>query len=173
MRRIFKIFFFFFLIVIGLSFFVAFRPVQIGGGAYYYVVSSGSMTPALGVGDWIVCTKTSYSDIDVGDIIAFKHPSEPAQIIVHRVIEKNESYLVTKGDACEGKDNFKLPPQNVVGVFSGFKIPYLGTILYMSNHSLIGLVVIYYIPIGLIVAYQVRLLYKNIKGRKAKNPIAS
>jgi signal peptidase len=166
MRYFFKLIFFSFLVLIALSLFVAFRPVQIGGGNYYYVVGSGSMTPALGVGDWIVCTKTNYNNIAVGDIIAFKHPYEPQQIIVHRVIEKSDTYLVTKGDACEGNDNFKLPPKNVLAVYSGFKVPYVGSILYLANHSLIGLVCVYYIPIGLLVTYQVRQLYKYFKAKK-------
>jgi signal peptidase I len=125
------------------------------------------MTPVLGVGDWIVCTKTSFDNVQAGDIIAFKHPSEPKQIIVHRVAEKHAEYLITKGDACEGKDNFQLPPENVLAVYSGFKIPQLGTVLYMANHSLIGLVCVYYIPIGLLVTYQARQLYKYFKAKSA------
>jgi signal peptidase I len=164
MRKLYKISIFIFFILTA-SLLIAFRPSQIGGGAYYYIVSSGSMEPSLNVGDWIICTKTSFSSLNSGDIIAFRHPSEPDLIVVHRIVEKTDTYIITKGDACEGNDNFKLYPQHILAVYTGIKLPLVGSILYWSNHTLIGLITVYYIPIAILLCIQVPRLYRILKSK--------
>ena len=59
-----------------------------------FKVGSGSMEPTLKVNDWILVKKQdSYK---VKDIITFKINDE---YITHRLIEQNETRVVTKGDA--------------------------------------------------------------------------
>lgn len=69
----------------------------------FYVVSSGSMIPALQVYDVLVVDgKVPFDDIDVGDIIVFKRPSGPERVIVHRVVailDEEPKVIRTKGDA--------------------------------------------------------------------------
>ncbi|MEM1540752.1 MAG: signal peptidase I [Candidatus Bathyarchaeia archaeon] len=66
------------------------------------VIASGSMQPALNIGDIAITVPTSPEKIKVGDIIQYWKAGERAPII-HRVIEINRAegitYIITKGDA--------------------------------------------------------------------------
>lgn len=72
-------------------------PMPLGFGAT--VVLSGSMEPALSVGDLlIVVPEDSYS---VDDIVVY----ESAGIaIVHRIIELGDDFVITQGDANNAPD---------------------------------------------------------------------
>ena len=69
----------------------------------FYVVSSGSMVPALQVYDIIVVRGNApFEQVEVGDIIVFDRPSDHDRVIVHRVaaITDDDPYTVrTQGDA--------------------------------------------------------------------------
>lgn len=140
---------------------ITFRPVQIGGGNYYFIVSSGSMEPTLNTGDWIVCSRVRFDEVKVGDIIAVQHPTENF-LVVHRVAEKGEDYLTTKGDVCDATDNFVTHPQNILAKYTGFKIPKFGFLLHFTR-TLPGLILVYYVPCAIIITLQVRRLYKRRK----------
>jgi signal peptidase len=65
------------------------------------VVASGSMTPALEVGDMAIATKVNFDAIRPGDIIQYVKDGE---VIIHRVIEiqdgdKGAKVFIAKGDA--------------------------------------------------------------------------
>ena len=76
----------------------------------FYVVSSGSMIPALQVYDVIVVEgNTPFQDIEKGDIIVFyahaKYERGEERVIVHRthlVMSENPKTVQTKGDANVG-----------------------------------------------------------------------
>jgi len=76
----------------------------------FYVVSSGSMIPALQVYDVIVVEgNTPFQDIEKGDIIVFYAPAKyergEERVIVHRthlVMSENPKTIQTKGDANAG-----------------------------------------------------------------------
>ncbi len=100
-------------------------------GIPFMVVGSSSMEPTLERGDVVYLEGVSPSDIKPGDVVAFKVSEEfqrrynyPAQLI-HRVEKVEDQYLITKGDAT-GPDPFKTSVGEVIGRYSGFKIPKLG-----------------------------------------------
>jgi signal peptidase len=72
------------------------------------IIASGSMRPALDVGDIAITVQTPPDKIRVGDIIQFWRRGEPAPII-HRVIQVDRAggvtYIVTKGDANDAPDD--------------------------------------------------------------------
>ena len=73
-------------------------PMPFGIGAS--VVLSGSMEPALSVGDLlIVAEKESY---EVNDIVVYQSGSLP---VVHRVMEIDQETVTTKGDANNANDD--------------------------------------------------------------------
>lgn len=97
---------------------MSFLIVRIAGGTPNFFgysiqrVASGSMVPALQVGD-IILSKTvkNPEDIDVDDIITYKGDSYfDYKLVTHRVVTKphlgadDEYYLTTKGDANEDID---------------------------------------------------------------------
>ena len=62
------------------------------------------MSPLLNTNDLIlVSDTTSFSNLKIGDIIAFYKPEGDGSIIAHRIIDISEKYgeriIVTKGDA--------------------------------------------------------------------------
>jgi signal peptidase I len=77
--------------------------VAFGAPNPFYVVSSGSMIPAIKVYDVIMVQgNVPFDHIKVGDIIAFKNPSVQGELIVHRVaqiLNQNPLEVRTKGDA--------------------------------------------------------------------------
>lgn len=59
------------------------------------VVISGSMSPAFEVGDLLIYQ--SAKEYKIGDMVAFR--DEENDLVTHRIVEMNEDYLITKGDA--------------------------------------------------------------------------
>ena len=120
------------------------------------IIASDSMEPTLKVGDIALLKKPE--TIKEGDIVAFQVPPEyqskynyPPRVI-HRVVEIKEikgiTYLETKGDNCDREDIFRTPLRNVIGVYSGFKIPFIGLpILFLRSPIgiYIGVVVLAFI----------------------------
>ena len=67
-----------------------------------YRVASGSMIPALMIGDVIIIEKTPFYKVKIGDIVTFNRPSGHDKVIVHRVasiIDDEPKTIKTKGDA--------------------------------------------------------------------------
>jgi len=95
------------------------------------VVSSGSMVPVLNVGDIIIVRGADPQAITVGTIIIFHSPYEYDMPIVHRVVavvnDGGSLFFQTKGDHNEIQDGWKVPAENLIGVYV-VKIPYIGLI---------------------------------------------
>jgi len=90
------------------------------------VVISGSMSPFLNVGDVaVINVRTDPNDVRVGDVIAFYFSRD---IVIHRVIQvlnTNPIAYVTKGDANESPDPYRVSQSALLGRYV-FKIPLLG-----------------------------------------------
>lgn len=77
-------------------------------------VSSNSMVPKFKKGDFIVIKKQE--KYDVGDIITFEVIEENSKYyITHRIVEKNENEFITKGDANNKNDNYKVYENAIKG----------------------------------------------------------
>ncbi|MFB6190722.1 MAG: signal peptidase I [Candidatus Nanohaloarchaea archaeon] len=89
-------------------------------------VVSCSMYPQLHVGDLLVVRGTGFDSIEEGDIIVYS--TEEMEIpVVHRVVEKHETYLETKGDNNPAQLEFEknVTADQVRGKVL-FKIPRIG-----------------------------------------------
>ena len=136
-------------------------------GTRYYAVQSGSMAPALKVGDLLVDENIKASDLRPGDIVSYSSLSNPGLIISHRVW-KNEAQanlLITKGDNLSNID----PPVAYSQVHGKAVkiIPYVGYGLDALRNPL-GLLSLVYVPIiavGLVEAKKLstRRTYKHAK----------
>ncbi|MHC1611418.1 MAG: signal peptidase I [Candidatus Methanospirareceae archaeon] len=113
------------------------------------VIVSDSMKPTLERGDVAFIHKVDPGTIKVGDVVAVWVPTKyrneykyPPRII-HRVTEIKEirgvTYIETKGDNSDKEDIFRTPLRNVIGVYSGFKIPYIG-LIFLFARSTIGMI---------------------------------
>ncbi|MEM2818523.1 MAG: signal peptidase I [Nitrososphaerota archaeon] len=100
------------------------------------VVKSGSMEPVLYRGDVIIIEKVTPEEIRAdpvnGDVIVFYKPGTSI-LIVHRAIREVDAGFITKGDANTGSDYFSpVPPEYIVGRWTGVKIPYWTGLGYLS-----------------------------------------
>lgn len=78
-------------------------------------VVSASMEPTIMTGDFVITKQVDFEDIKVGDIIVYKYEfkdGEPVAII-HRVYDKQENYLLTKGDNNLLFDPYVIRPEDV------------------------------------------------------------
>ena len=98
-------------------------------------ITSGSMWPALKQGD-MVFIKGIYGrdEFEVGDIVVYKNPQG---FTIHRVEEKQENAVITKGDANNTLDT-PVKYEDIIGKTVEFrgklvKIPLLGNISIMLN----------------------------------------
>ena len=95
-------------------------PMPFGYGVS--VVLSGSMEPVLSVNDVVLI---HHSDTyEEGDVVVYQTGNE---LIIHRIIEKNEDFIQTKGDANNAADtpvNIKAVKGKLVG-----HIPFVGIIV--------------------------------------------
>ena len=94
----------------------------------FVTVASGSMKPALEVGDLVIVQGVPASEIKEGDIIVFNKPGEESHTI-HRVttietLANGTIRFKTKGDANPTEDPW-IPEQNVQGRVL-YRIPYIG-----------------------------------------------
>jgi signal peptidase I len=77
--------------------------IALGTTTPWVAVASGSMSPALNVGDLVIVEGVPANEIKVGDIIVFDSPPLTYSTI-HRVVQiqnhsQNKIFFVTKGDA--------------------------------------------------------------------------
>jgi len=107
-----------------------------------YAVASGSMEPVLYKGDLILVQGVQNAcEINAapkdanppGNIIVFRAPIYAHDLIVHRAIEKTNgtdgSYSFrTQGDANPGPDGWTVGESDIVGKYTGAKVPLLGHI---------------------------------------------
>ena len=98
-------------------------------------ITSGSMWPTLKTGDMVFIQGIqSRNEFEVGDIVVYRNPQG---FTIHRVEEKQENAVITKGDANNTLDT-PVKYEDIIGKtveFRGkpFKIPLLGNISIILN----------------------------------------
>lgn len=86
------------------------------------------------VNDLIFLEKVdSLSDIKLYDIVCYRNEEDTQ--IVHRVVEINDTYLITQGDANSVKDDFKIELDDIVGKYTGARIPFVGSVTFFLTSS--------------------------------------
>lgn len=115
--------------------------VSIGGHSFFKVVT-GSMEPAISVGELILTKQVEMDTIEVGDIISFrsKSPQMIGRIITHRVVEitcddDGNILFATRGDANLSIDGYYVSEQNIIGkvVWQSGESPLSGIMSFLSN----------------------------------------
>ena len=89
-------------------------------GLHSFVVLTGSMEPFVNPGDLVLVEKEEH--YNVGDVIVF---STRGTIIVHRVHSVEDNYIITKGDANNYIDPWKIRPDKIIGKTFAV-LPYIG-----------------------------------------------
>ena len=96
-------------------------------GFQMYTVISGSMEPAIPTGSLVYVRYEEPDTIVKDDVIAFYSNNADGSIITHRVVSNSPAMgqFITKGDANEDYDKYKITPDMFVGIVK-FKIPVIG-----------------------------------------------
>ena len=81
------------------------------------------------VNDLIFLEKVnSLDEIKLYDIICYRNDN--GQKIVHRVVEINDEYLLTQGDANNVNDGIEIDLDRIVGKYNGMKVPGIGAVTF-------------------------------------------
>lgn len=127
------------------TFGVIVAPALVGGRSL--TVMSGSMEPALGVGDVVINSRVSPADVRIGDIVTFTDPEGTGKLITHRVrrvrISDGTAHVVTKGDRTNAVERWDVPASGSFGRVE-FRVPLLGFLVFWLHGPLarLGLIVI-------------------------------
>ena len=139
------------------------------------VVKSESMEPEIMTGDLIVTKEYNPNkrELKEKDIISFYAEIQNQRVVItHRIehiinINGMVAY-VTKGDNNKITDENQVAPGDVIAVYDGFRIPYLGTLINLIKTK-VGFIFCVILPLALFFIYQlyqfIVLLfeYKDIK----------
>ena len=134
------------LLGVGLGIFgVIVAPALFGGRSL--TVLSGSMDPALKVGDIVIDSQVSPAEVRVGDIITFSDPEGTDKLITHRVrrlrITDGTAHVVTKGDNTNAVERWEMPAGGSLGRVE-YRVPLLGFLVFWLHgpFARIGLIVL-------------------------------
>lgn len=73
-------------------------------------ILTGSMEPTLRTNGVAIVHKATYDEVEVGDIIMYEIEDK---MITHRIVEKSEEGIITKGDNNNSRDSYLLTDENV------------------------------------------------------------
>lgn len=144
--------------------FVIFAVPQVVGGDASFVVISGSMEPAISVGDAVVVGEVNGDDVRVGDVITYVTADRSAPT-THRVIEIQQTAAgpeyVTQGDNNEDPDASTVTPDRLVGRVI-LTIPFIGYVVEFVGTTT-GFMLLVAAPIALLVLTELWSLFKRTR----------
>ncbi len=134
------------------------KPDELPGvlGVKPAVVLSGSMDPAIQVGDLIFVNDCDPAALKEGDVVCYL---SSGKAITHRIVsiaegDDGQPRLVTKGDANNAEDRLAVSFDQVQGQWSGARVPGLGNaILFMQTPA--GMILFIVCPLALFFAWDV------------------
>ncbi|MFH1105031.1 MAG: signal peptidase I, partial [Actinomycetota bacterium] len=125
------------------------RGTALFSGWEVSTVATGSMQPALNIGDLVAYEPADVADLQPGRIIVFDNPASPGATLVHRLVAVNsDGTLTTKGDANGQSDSTPVPVDSLKGVvtmvspFGGYPTMLLHTGQHLRLAALIGLLLL-------------------------------
>lgn len=143
------------LVVVALLPVVAHVAVSFLPGFAGFVVGSGSMEPAVDGGSLVYVQDTG--EYEPGDVITFRVDE---QVVTHRVVDETPRGYVTKGDANDAPDEWRVTDEQVVGELV-FAVPLYGTLLNLVSTPL-GYAVAVFLPASFLLALEVRELLAEL-----------
>jgi signal peptidase I len=142
------------------AFAVVVAPSVFGGRSL--TVMSGSMEPALGVGDVVVNSRVSPADVRVGDIVTFSDPEGTGKLITHRVrqlrIVDGTAHVVTKGDNTNAVERWDVPAAGSLGRVE-YRVPLLGFLVFWL-HGALASVALIVVPSVLLAGFEVWRIWR-------------
>jgi signal peptidase len=130
-------------------------------GMRSFTVMSGSMEPAIHVGDIVIDKKISPLDARPGDVVSFSDPTGRKRLITHRIrsiqVQGSVVHVVTKGDANNAVERWTVPANGRIGRVE-LRVWKLGYPLVYA-HSRIGLILLVAVPAFLLCLVELRKIW--------------
>lgn len=142
-----------------------------------FAIVSDSMEPAIPTGSMIVDEKPEHpADVKAGTVITFKYNNGTETILItHRVVavetQDGVTRYITKGDNAKANDAFKPRFSDVVGIYTGKKCGFFGS-LFGFFQSPLGVSVLIFCMFIIIVAWVV-IWYVNVAESRRKLKVAA
>ncbi|MFW6117098.1 MAG: signal peptidase I [Thermoproteota archaeon] len=136
-----------------------YRPISLLGDTRYEPVYTSSMKPVIPVGSLVVIKPVDPETLKTGDIICFKISESTS--VTHRVVNITQEGYITKGDANEDPDQWRVKKEDLIGKVI-CSIPYLGHLIYFVR-SPIGFILLIIIPTATLIVLEVRDIIKELK----------
>jgi signal peptidase I len=146
---------------------VAFVAVAVLSGNWQIrPVLSGSMRPGLAVGGVAVTERVPLSDIKVRDAIVFHKPTDPAEMVMHRVVKLEHTgstyTMKTQGDANTVADPWTVELKGDTAYRVRFSLPLLGYPgVWMQNAGRMNLLTF---AVGLMILLGVVSMWRKERG---------
>jgi signal peptidase I len=134
-------------------------------------VVSGSMEPALNVGDVVISRQIPAGLAQPGQVVTFSDPSRAKKLITHRVrsvsIVDGMARFVTRGDANTGVERWSIPADGKVGLVER-RVPKVGYVAVYAR-TRIGMLALL-VPLLVIAALELVALWRPPTPVVAKEP---
>lgn len=135
-------------------------PYVVHGRAF--TVMSGSMEPAIHVGDVVVDERISPLDALVGDVVTFRDPHGSHRAFTHRVrkitISRGYANFITKGDANNSVERWTVRADGSIGRVR-YRLPHLGYALFYM-HTPWGRIVFVILPLTAAAIFLFRRIWR-------------
>ncbi len=129
-------------------------------------------------GDLIFIKTAQPEDISVGQVITFYDPDGTGtSVLSHRVVEifekDGKTYYRTKGDNNNANDPTPAPAENLIGTYTGVRIPFAGYVAIQMQKPW-GLALCILVPIAIFVGYDAirRAKYNKAHARDKEELLA-
>lgn len=132
-------------------------------GYQFKSVLSGSMEPEIQTGSIIAIKEVDGTErFAEGDVITFI--TKDNIHITHRIVEVQDGgeRYITQGDNNNGPDVEPVLAQNIVGIYTGFTIPYAGYIVNFAN-SKEGAALLLILPGLLLIGYAAVTIWRALR----------
>lgn len=147
--------------LLGLLLFVLVAPHF---GFVFLTIMGNSMSPALPAGSVAIVQPVADSEIEVGDVIAYRSTGEHSPMVTHRVTEvlgqDGSLSFQTGGDRNEEPDRNPVASSSIVGKVR-FHIPLLGFLLNFVGQP-IGYGLLVGLPAMVIITWEIRRITGQI-----------
>jgi signal peptidase I len=133
------------------------------------IVRSGSMEPAISVGD-LVIVRPHDGEYTIGDIVAYRSPANDQILITHRVVDISHTgdaiAYHTKGDANDTPDEYTIPGHYIVGRHL-FTVPFVGKLLALAKTKA-GFATLVVVPAILVMLGEGFVIFREMRKGKVK-----
>jgi signal peptidase len=147
-------------------------------GYQRYVITGGSMSGTVEVGDMVFAREVPVGGLEVGDVITYLPPADSgtSSLVTHRIIamrtqEDGSVVMRTQGDANPDPDPWKFTLEDESQAVMAFSVPKVGHLfLALADPQLRKLLI--GVPAGLIALLAAADLVRALRRHDGQSPIA-